>query len=292
MVRTFIAYAKFNLYLAILGRRPDGFHELDTRLQSIDLADRLECEVTGGPDLEIDCAAPEVPSGKENLVYQALARLRTRAGERRGMRVVIEKGIPPQAGLGGGSADAGCALCAANELWGLGWSPPDLEQLAGEIGSDVPFFIRGGAQRCRGRGERTEPVPCLPPSTWAIVKPPWGLATSAVYARVRSGLTSPGPESRMLLGNIAKRDLSSVLRAMFNDLEPAAMAIRPEAGEIKAWMLGLGMAGVVLAGSGSAWVGLCPDPDVAVRARREAGARGWTVFLAAPVPRGWIETNR
>jgi 4-diphosphocytidyl-2-C-methyl-D-erythritol kinase len=291
MTRTFIAYAKFNVYLAVLGRRADGYHELDTVLQTIDLRDRLHCEATRDPELRVACAAPGIPAGRENLVWQALARLQAQAGVRRGMRVVIEKGIPAQAGLGGGSADAAAALCAANRLWELGATELQLEALGAEVGSDVPFFIRGGTTRCRGRGERLDPLPGLPPSTWAIIKPPWGLPTASVYRHLRSGLTSPGGESTMLLEDIAKRDLPRVLEGMFNHLEPAALAMRPEAGEIKAWMLGLGMAGVVLAGSGSAWVGCCPDSDVAARAKREAGARGWAVFLAESVPRGWIETN-
>jgi len=287
----FRAFAKINLYLAVLGRRPGGYHEIDTAMQSVTLADELLCEPLPGGGLAVECSAPGVPAGRGNLVWQALALLQDRGRVRDGLRVRLEKHIPTQAGLGGGSADAACALVAANRIWGLGLAPEELEGLAAEIGSDVPFFVRGGTRRCRGRGERTEALEPLPRSVWAIVKPEYGLSTADVYARVKTGLTAREAETRMLLGCLAKRDLAGAVARMFNDLESAAMSVRPEAGEVKAWMLSLGMTGVTLAGSGSAWCGLCPEGLPVDRARREAGERGWRMQWVKSAEQGWAEVR-
>jgi len=290
-MRRFRAFAKINLCLAILGRRPDGYHEIDTVMQSIGLFDELLCDPLATPEIRVECDAPGVPSGEGNLVWKALERMRARHPAPGGIRVRIVKGIPSQAGLGGGSADAACALRAADRIWGLALEPGDLAALAAGVGSDVPFFLEGGTRRCRGRGERTEAVAPLPASRWAIVKPSYGLATEEVYARVRSGLTADKARITMLLGSLAKRDLSGALARAFNDLESAAMSVRPEAGRIREWMRGLGMAGVVLAGSGSAWAGCCPEGLPAERVTREAEERGWRAFVVEAVGQGWIEVE-
>ncbi|MFH1144041.1 MAG: 4-(cytidine 5'-diphospho)-2-C-methyl-D-erythritol kinase [Candidatus Eisenbacteria bacterium] len=290
-MRRFRAFGKFNLCLGVLGKREDGYHEIDTILQSISLADDLFCEPLASAELIVECEAAGVPSGRANLAWKALELLRDRYGVRAGLKIRIEKHIPAQAGLGGGSADAACALAAADRIWGLGREPSELEAVAADVGSDVPFFIRGGTRRCRGRGERTEAVEGLPPSRWAIIKPPWGLGTAEVYGGVGSGLTADESRINMVQSCLAKRDLSGVLAWMFNDLESAAMSVRSEAGEIKAWMLDLGMVGVVLAGSGSAWVGRCPKGLPAHRVRREAEGKGWRAFEVETSNQGWIEVQ-
>ncbi|MBM3317616.1 MAG: 4-(cytidine 5'-diphospho)-2-C-methyl-D-erythritol kinase, partial [Candidatus Eisenbacteria bacterium] len=253
MTRRFLSYAKFNVYLAVLGRRADGYHELDTLLQALSLADTLTFTATEGTRIEVSCDDPRVPADGDNLVGRALALLRERHGVRRGMRVQIAKRIPPQAGLGGGSGNAACALAAANLIWRLDLPEEALERLAAEIGSDAAFFIRGGAQRGRGRGERLAPTEALPDSRWIVVKPPWGLETGLVYRGLRAVLTPPQERIRMVLEQVAKRDPASVARSMFNDLESAARGVKPEVGEVRAWMADQGLDGAVLAGSGSAW---------------------------------------
>jgi len=290
-MRRFRAFAKINLCLAVLGRRADGYHEIDTVMQSIGLFDELRCEPLDIPEIRVECDAPGVPEGEGNIVWKALERLRVRHAPGRGLRVRLAKTIPVEAGLGGGSADAACALGAADRIWALGLDSTRLEEIAAEVGSDVPFFVRGGTRRCRGRGERTDRVAPLPPSRWAIIKPSYGLSTASVYAQIRSALTADEARIRMFMGSLAKRDLSGALARTFNDLESAAMSVRPEAGRIREWMLGLGMAGVVLAGSGSAWAGCCPEGLSAERVRREAEERGWRAFVVEAVEQGWIEVE-
>jgi 4-diphosphocytidyl-2-C-methyl-D-erythritol kinase len=290
MARAFLSYAKLNLYLAVGGLRADGFHEIDTVLQSVSLADRLVFETAPDGEIEVECDDPAIPGGRANLAGRALVLLRERTGARAGMRLRIEKRIPAQAGLGGGSSNAACALGAANVLWGLGLAPERLEALGAEIGSDVPFFIRGGTQRCRGRGERLEPLPPLPETVWAVVRPPWGVSTARAYEKIAPGLTPDQACISMALGKIAKQDLTGLARTLFNDLESAAQNVRPEIAQIRSFLISQGLTGVTLAGSGSAWFGFCPSTEVGERVRAEAGARGWAAFLVRPVRGGWVET--
>jgi 4-diphosphocytidyl-2-C-methyl-D-erythritol kinase len=290
VARTFLSYAKINLYLAVRGLRPDGYHEIDTAMQTVSLADRMIFESTPDGGLEIECDAPGVPSGPANLAGRALKLLQRRLRVGAGMRLRVVKTIPVQAGLGGGSSNAACALGAANSIWGLGLDAGALEALAAEIGSDVPFFIRGGTQRCRGRGELLEPLAPLPDSLWAILRPPWGLATADVYRGFTSGLIYDEVCTNMALGQIAKQDLAGVVRTRFDDLESAAQRVRPEAAEVRSFLVSSGLSGVTLAGSGSAWIGFCPGLEVGERVRAEAAARGWLAFLVRPVRGGWLET--
>jgi 4-diphosphocytidyl-2-C-methyl-D-erythritol kinase len=291
LAERYLSYAKVNLYLAVLGEYPDGYHRIDTVLQAVSLADRLTFERLPDGRLEVTTDAAGVPSGSGNLVWKALQRLQAAHAVGQGMRVHIEKRIPAQAGLGGGSSNAACGLAVANRLWGLGLSAPELEQLAAGLGADVPFFVRGGAQRCEGRGEILTPLEPLPDATLVIVKPPWGLDTASVYRAHSAGLTSKYAATRMVLDGLAKRDRAGVSRSTFNDLESAAQCLRPDAGMIKAWMTDAGLAGVILSGSGSAWFGFCPGAREAARVQAAARERECEVFLAHPVKGGWIEAE-
>ncbi|MEE9276224.1 MAG: 4-(cytidine 5'-diphospho)-2-C-methyl-D-erythritol kinase [bacterium] len=152
--------AKINLGLRILGLREDGYHEVDTWMQQVSLFDRVWIR-PGGRTIRVTADRPDVPSGRGNLVHRAAAALREAGGggRRLGARIHLEKRIPPQAGLGGGSGNAALALWALNRLWGTGLSPSGLGRIAAGLGADVPFFLKGPAGRCRGRGEIVSPHP-------------------------------------------------------------------------------------------------------------------------------------
>jgi 4-diphosphocytidyl-2-C-methyl-D-erythritol kinase len=288
-MRRFLSFAKINLYLAVLGRRPDGYHEIDTLMQTVDLADRLEMTPLAASAIEVACPEGGAPTGEENLVWKALARLKQHCDVPGGMRVVLHKQIPARAGLGGGSSNAACALAAGSLLWGLGLSGGDLEALAAEVGSDVPFFVYGGTQRCRGRGEMLDPQPPLPDATWLIVKPAWSLETRRVYAKWRSGLTYSPSRVKILLESLAKRDLPTLVVDGFNDLEGPASELEPAADRLRAYLREAKLQGVRLTGSGSAWIGLAPNPEVARELETAAPGQGWVVYRVRPTTRGWIE---
>jgi len=176
------AFAKTNLRLEVIGKRADGFHEIDTTFQTIDLCDLLE--VSDAPDgVRLECSDPSIPSDSRNLVIRAAEALRKRYGISRGARIRLEKNIPAGGGLGGGSSDAAIALLLLSRLWEI---PADVGALSGvgsTLGSDVPFFFVGGAARGRGRGEVVEPLPDEPARSLVLVAPPFSISTAEVYAR-------------------------------------------------------------------------------------------------------------
>ena len=291
MQHKYKSYAKFNIFLALIQKRADNYHELDTVLQSIDLSDDLVFEPLDVNRLDVTSDGEGVPSGPENLVWKALALIQALCDIKRGMRVRITKRIPARAGLGGGSSNAACALSAANSIWQVGLDPKTLEGIGAEIGSDVPFFIRGGTQRCRGRGEKLTPVTDLPESLWIVIKPKWDLPTALVFNRVRSILTPRTAAISITLESVAKRNLPGIVENGFNDLEDPARELQPKLAGLRQWMREQGLTGVRLAGSGSACIGYCPRIDVAKRIMEGCGQLGWTVYPVKPVRRGWTEVR-
>jgi 4-diphosphocytidyl-2-C-methyl-D-erythritol kinase len=175
------AYAKVNLSLEVLGKRPDGFHDLASVMQTVSLCDEIElCE---GDDVEFSCSEPTLQNA-DNLVVRAARRLREAAGSQRGCHLVLQKAIPQAAGLGGGSSDAAAALTALNDWWSLDRSMAQLAEIGAELGSDVPFFLYGGTALVMGRGEVVRPLPDPTPVWFALVKPPIAVPTVKVFRSV------------------------------------------------------------------------------------------------------------
>ena len=182
------APAKVNLHLEVLGIRPDGFHELAMVMQSIDLADRLSFRTTADAALTLTCDDPSLSLGDDNLVMRAAELLRSRSGfNELGAAMHLEKNIPIGAGLAGGSSDGAAALVGLNALWGLGHSGSELERLAAELGSDMPFCVAGGSQLCFGRGEVLEPLPAVQESLAVLLvkDPSVSVSTPWAYRRCR-----------------------------------------------------------------------------------------------------------
>ncbi|MCI0334137.1 MAG: 4-(cytidine 5'-diphospho)-2-C-methyl-D-erythritol kinase [Planctomycetes bacterium] len=276
LTRTARAPAKLNLYLEILGRRDDGFHELETLMVPIRLSDGLSFAST----LPIDDRPGEIvlgvrkcfparsskqtdtiPTGSSNLVVRALELLRERSGCQLGAHVELVKRIPAAAGLGGGSSDAAAALRLANRGWQLDWPVERLAELAAELGSDVPFFLHGGAAICSGRGERVERVHGIRPCYFVIVKPPADLSTAEVY-RAHDSLdqvTNPPGRRGLLQASAALRSdgLREAGRWMFNRLQFAAGAVSPWVDRLRTVFARLDCVGHQLSGSGSAYFGVC-----------------------------------
>jgi 4-diphosphocytidyl-2-C-methyl-D-erythritol kinase len=253
------AFAKVNRSLVVLGRRPDGFHELETLFETVDLADRLTFD--SAPGLELVCDDPSVPVGEENLVFRAALLLARQAGMAPRARITLEKRIPAGGGLGGGSSDAASTLLGLNLLWGLDLPPARLALLAAELGSDVPFFLVGGRARGTGRGERVQPLPDVPPVPLLLVFPPFGMPTPAVFEALGApGLTGAGG------GDIFTGPVPGVFPDR-NDLEPAAESLRPELASLRRALSRSGAETARLSGSGSTLFGVFRDLEGA----RQAG---------------------
>jgi 4-diphosphocytidyl-2-C-methyl-D-erythritol kinase len=183
------APAKLNLHLEVLGRRPDGFHEVRTVMQAVSLCDLLTFALREDGGIALRCSGADLPVDERNLVVRAALMLKERHRVARGAAISLTKRIPVGGGLGGGSADAAVALLALSRLWGVEAAAEDVRDMAARLGSDVPFFLSGGTALCEGRGERVLPLACGRPMHYVLVMPPFSLSTARVYAAAETGLT-------------------------------------------------------------------------------------------------------
>ena len=244
------APAKINLFLEVLGRRPDGYHDLVTVMQEIALADVLEVEPAEGLSLDVEGVA--IPPGGENLVLKAARLLQRSAGVSLGARFRLLKRVPPGAGLGGGSSNAAAALALCAELWDLGASTADLAKVGAEVGSDVPYFLYGGTALCTGRGEVVQSLAPCASLPLTLVWPGVVLSTQSVYEAVRAASSTPKNVDDFL----AALTRGEPGAALFNRLEEAALKVCPELSDVHRGLEGRGFQGVGMSGSGSAFYGI------------------------------------
>lgn len=270
------AYAKVNLTLAVGEKRPDGYHEVVSVMQRVSLCDTLTAEQTR-EGITLTCSDPALPSGEENLVHRAALLFFRETGIAGGAALTLEKRIPSQAGLGGGSSDAASALLALRKLYAPALSDTELETMAAALGSDVPFFIRGGTQLATGRGEVLSPLPPLTDGWFVIVKPTESFSTPAMYRRLDELPPACTPPLPPLQGG-----LPALAAGLFNRFE-AAIPAGSAVWDIKARLAAYGALASLLSGSGSAVFGLF-DTETAARAAVEALRPAWPeIFLARPV---------
>lgn len=295
--------AKLNLHLEVLARRPDGYHEIETLMTAITICDTLVFEPLEEPLVILDCrwacgmAAIEaarrlrplasdpsdklgdLPTGPDNLAWKAVALVRERSGTKQGARISLTKRIPAAAGLGGASSDAAAALVAASIGWSLDWPRERLFALAAELGSDVPFFLAGGAALCRGRGERIEPLRATRLHV-AIVRPPVGLSTPQVFRRCRV----PGAPIRAETIRIALQcgNAAVAARNMTNRLQEPAAELTPWIEKLQSEFSRQDCLGHQMSGSGSSYFGICRSARHARRVTSRLRARrAGTVYAAA-----------
>ncbi|MCR4395189.1 MAG: 4-(cytidine 5'-diphospho)-2-C-methyl-D-erythritol kinase [Candidatus Saccharicenans sp.] len=277
--------AKINLGLEVGRRREDGYHQLTTLFQTVNLKDRLTFEIR--PDGEISLAGnrPDVPWDEANLIYRAALLLRQACGRRPGVSISVNKTIPPGRGLAGGSSNAAVTLLALNRLWELHLSPEKLHQLATFLGADVPFFLHGGLCLGQGKGELLQLLPELAPAWVLLVVPDFPVSTAMVYGefdRLSGFLTSTGKESKIMEFLESKNFLT--FKHLRNDLEPVAFKIYPQLAEMKREMAAAGAELSLLSGSGSAVFGWFQEPSLAQQAAGRF-ARNYQVWLVETVGR-------
>ncbi len=257
------APAKVNLYLEVLAKRPDGYHEIASLMVAVSLYDRLEFKEETSGDIRLECDRPDLPVGPQNLVVRAANLLRQRTGCSRGAWIRLAKRIPAAAGLAGGSSDAAATLAGLNDLWQLGLSSQELVQLAGDIGSDVAFFFAAPAAWCTGRGETVKALALKEPLWFVLVCPPAGLATAEVYGQVT--VPAEPRTGAEVLKAVEQGDPEAIGRHLHNRLQPAALRLCPALAAIQAQVESLGPAGQAMSGSGTTWFALCRNYREAVR---------------------------
>jgi 4-diphosphocytidyl-2-C-methyl-D-erythritol kinase len=281
------AYAKINLDLRVLGTRPDGFHELRTVFQSISLHDTITCLPRQGP-FAIECDVAGVPLDGSNLIWraaEALWRALRRSGRVQDIVVRLDKGIPLQAGLGGGSADAAATLVALSRAWNVPVRQAQLTDVAAALGADVPFFLAGGTALGLGRGDEIYPLADLPRHWIVLLVPGFGVSTSEAYGwydgERELARGSLGREPQHVPGPWPSRAAQ-----MINDLEAPIARHHPEIDQMKAALRRAGAAAAAMSGSGSAVFGLFQKRRDAGLAVERVSGSGWQVLLTESLGRG------
>lgn len=258
------APAKINLFLDVLGKRPDGYHEIRSLLLPVSLFDRIRLELTDGAivtvdDSEIRFAGLPWPASMgpsdANLATRAARLFQEVTGYKGGARIIIDKQIPVAGGLGGGSSDAAAVLTGLNRLWNINWPQSELMALGARLGCDIPALIHGGSLCMEGRGERITPVPITNfQSFWIVlVYPGFGVATADIYARFKPDLTAPAPDAkfRAIWSGLKDGALTLIAEGLYNALQQTVFWKYPLLEIIKNELVNAGAPGVLLSGSGS-----------------------------------------
>ncbi len=272
------APAKINLFLAVTGQRPDGYHDLISLMCAVKLHDTLSLSVTpGGNRVQVVCSHPDVPENEANLAWRAASLFMTNLKRRDTVTIAIEKRIPVAAGLGGGSSDAASVLHGLNRLYQRPFSIKALMAIGLTIGADVPFFVYGKPSVATGIGEKLEPVIELSPCPVLLVCPKISVSTRAVYKKLNLGLT----KCEIKINNFVFGDRNfEVPYHLCNDLETVSISEYPVIQKAKQALLSEGARGALMSGSGPAVFGLFSDLATARSARRSlAGNEDWDVHL-------------
>ena len=247
---------KVNLLLNILGQRPDGFHELETIMQPVNLCDRLQFTREGSA-LQLTCSEPTLPTDSTNLVHRAASVFLQEAGIRDGVRIHLEKKIPMAAGLGGGSGNAATTLLALNELFGSPLTPAQLDAIAASLGSDIPFFLQDKPALAIGRGEKVTPLapfPALRGAAFLLIHPGFGIATAWAYkelARFPAALNGQPGRAEKLVSLLNTADLAVAGAEFYNSLEAPALDKYPLLALYQEFLQANGAAAALMSGSGS-----------------------------------------
>ena len=273
------AYAKINLTLDITGRRPDGYHLLRMVMQSVSLCDRLTF-TQGKAGIRILCGCHNVPCDESNTVYQAASAFFAYSGLEPCVTVEIQKNIPSQAGLGGGSADAAAALHALNEIYRTNYTQEMLCEIGVKVGADVPFCIMGGTALAEGIGEKLTSLPPMPFCHLVICKPPVSVNTKKAYILADS-TAFEGTYSEAMLQAVRSGSLCAVAHCLGNDFEQVMRIHDVE--EIKCAMKSMGALGACMTGSGSAVYGIFEDKTAADACKTALLKEYSEVFLCEPV---------
>lgn len=280
----YYAHAKINLSLEVLNKRPDGFHDVMTVMQTIGLADKIYLNLAA--DLQFDCNQPELVV-EENLVWRAALLMLEQCGEgqQRGADIYLEKVIPVKAGLGGGSSDAATTLLALNQLWQLDLSEDQLVELAAQLGSDVPFFIHGGTALAEGRGEKLETLPGLAPSWLVLLFPQVDLPenkTRELYRMLDRNDFSSGGVTRALVRAISRQERPSQ-SLFFNSFERVVYERFPRLDSFRQAMVEAGADYVRVSGSGPTIYTLLNEEADAQAIAGKLNQRGFTTVVVPTV---------
>ncbi len=278
------AFAKLNLTLDVLGKREDGYHDLQSVMQTISVRDDVEIDIGTGKPWKLLCDKEGIPCDESNLAWKA-AKLYcdTMGFDPDGIEIRITKRIPSQAGMGGGSADAAAVLRALNRHYGNPLSVLALAELGGQIGSDVPFCVVGGTCMCEGRGEKLRKLPDLPDCIFVVVKPEFSVSTPELYKKIDEVIIHAHPDNRAMESALLAGDLEKVCQNIHNVFDPVVTAEHLELNYIKSLFYQYGAAGYQMTGSGSAVFAIVSEFEVAAVICAMLKDNYPEIFIAKPV---------
>jgi 4-diphosphocytidyl-2-C-methyl-D-erythritol kinase len=279
---------KVNLLLNILGKRPDGFHELETVMHPVALFDTLTLE-KAGHGVALSCNEPTLPTDSRNLVHRAATQFLQTAKISDGVRLHLEKRIPLAAGLGGGSGNAATTLLCLNELFGHALNPKQLHQIAASLGADIPFFLQTAPALATGRGELIEPLdpfPAMRGAAFLLVHPGFGIATAWAYqqlARFPEALNGRRGRARELIAVLRSNDLKAAGAQFYNSLEAPALVKYPLLALFQEFFRANGTSATLMSGSGSTTFAIAPSlskaETLAEQFRSKFGQTNWLVVV-------------
>ncbi len=278
------AAAKVNLTLDITGKRADGYHDIRTVMQSVGLFDTITLTENDTEVITVSCNNPDVPCDERNIVFKCAVCFYNKLGkECGGLHIDIDKNIPTQAGLAGGSADGAAVMSGLNELYGKPFSQSELEELGGKVGADIPFCIHGGTVLCEGTGTALTPLGAIPKCSFVLVKHPVGISTAQAYAAVDSRTVKPEPSTDKLLVSLGKVEkIGSLLHNDFEDTLSITeiLDLKRELSEYD------GACGACMSGSGSTVFAIFTDEEKANECAEVFKKRYEEVFTAVKVDYG------
>ena len=278
------AYAKLNLTLDVLGKRPDGYHDLKSIMQTVSVRDDIEIDIDTGEPWRLECSKEDIPRDGTNLAWKAAEVFYSASGKKTdGLTIRITKRIPSQAGLGGGSADAAAVLRALNRHFGEPFSILALAELGSLVGSDVPFCTLCGTAMVEGRGERLRKLPDLPDCCFVICKPAFSISTPELYKRLDSTAIAKRPDHTAVERALLAGDIGGVAQNLWNVFDPVVTADHLELNYIKSIFNSYGSLGQQMTGSGSAVYAIAPSFEYAAVMCNMLKDNYPEVFIAKPV---------
>ncbi len=280
------SYAKINLTLDVLGIRPDGYHAIESVMQTVGLHDTLTLTPRDDPGINIICSTPGIPTDERNLAHKAASLMLAKCGVGIGLDIHMEKRTPSEAGLGGGSSNAAAVLTGLHKLLDLVVGPDEMLGIAAQIGSDVPFFLAGGTALVRGRGEEALPLPDMPEAWIAILKPSFGVSTPWAYKRLdemRTIARERSDASKRMTKCIRAGEWDCIPELLSNDLELPALERHPQIGRLKNELLNAGASAALMCGSGSAVFGLFDSESQAQAAAKSLAKSDIQTFVVRTI---------
>ena len=279
------AYAKINLTLDIVSRRSDGYHNVEMVMQSVDLWDLITLkEIRDG--IELDSNIAQLPKDEGNIAWRAAQLIKTEFNIQKGIQITIDKNIPIEAGLAGGSADCAAVLLGLNKLWNLGMDIKTLQALGKRLGADVPFCLVGGTALAEGIGDILTPIRSREEMWLVIIKPEFGVSTKEIYSRLRLEAIGKRPDNQRMIKCLESGDIHGISSNLVNVLEEVTISMHPQLYKLKEELIDYGALGTLMSGSGPSVYGIFPGKEAAKKAAQSLNDKYDQVLVTKTVPKG------